>query len=110
MAPTRAVPDVMADAVATGVRGVIVLASGYREVGAAGRELENQLVDQAAAAGITVLGPNCLGFINATAAAPFALNVPLPLQAGPLGSRCTAAPCPASSWPSPARTASGSAR
>jgi acyl-CoA synthetase (NDP forming) len=86
MAPTRAVPDVMADAAAAGVRGVIVLASGYREVGAAGRELENQLVDQAAAAGITVLGPNCLGFINATAAvAPFALNVPLPLQAGPVG-------------------------
>jgi acyl-CoA synthetase (NDP forming) len=86
MAPTRAVPDVIADAAATGVRGVIVLASGYREVGAAGRELETQLVDQAAAAGITVLGPNCLGFINATAAvAPFALNVPLPLQAGPVG-------------------------
>ena len=41
---------------------------------------------QAAAAGITMLGPNCLGFINVTTgAAPFGLTVPLPLTAGPVG-------------------------
>ena len=33
-----------------------------------------------------VLGPNCLGFLNTAArAAPFALTVPLPLTAGPVG-------------------------
>jgi acyl-CoA synthetase (NDP forming) len=86
MVPTHAVADVIDDAAAAGVRNVIVLASGYREVGDEGRALEDRLVAQAAAAGIVVLGPNCLGFLNAHASAgPFALNVPLPLLAGPVG-------------------------
>jgi acyl-CoA synthetase (NDP forming) len=86
LAPTQAVPDVIDDAAASGVRHAVVLASGYREVGEAGRVLEDRLVHQAVAAGIVLLGPNCLGFLNAHAGvAPFALNVPLPLVAGPVG-------------------------
>jgi acyl-CoA synthetase (NDP forming) len=42
-------------------------------------------VSRAIANGITVLGPNCLGFLNArTRAAPYALTVPPPLIAGPV--------------------------
>jgi acetate---CoA ligase (ADP-forming) len=86
LAPTQAVPSVVDDMAASGVRHAIVLASGYREVGEAGRALERQLVAQAAAAGIVILGPNCLGFLNTHAqAGPFALNVPLPLAPGPVG-------------------------
>ena len=86
MAPTQAVESVLDDAGAAGVRSVIVLASGYRESGEAGSELERQLVARARGHGITVLGPNCLGFLNAHAkAGPFALTVPLPLLAGPVG-------------------------
>ena len=86
MVPTHAVETVIDDAAAAGVRNVVVLASGYREVGAGGHDLEGKLVAQAAAAGITMLGPNCLGFINVTTgAAPFGLTVPLPLTAGPVG-------------------------
>ncbi len=86
MVPTQAVDEVLDDAAAVGVRGVIVLASGYREVGGGGRALERAMVDRARAHQITVLGPNCLGFINAHArAGPFALTVPLPLLAGPVG-------------------------
>jgi acetate---CoA ligase (ADP-forming) len=86
MAPTEAVEDVLDDAGAAGVRGAIVLASGYRETGEQGRALEDRLVARAAVHGITLLGPNCLGFLNTHAkAGPFALTVPLPLQAGPVG-------------------------
>jgi acyl-CoA synthetase (NDP forming) len=86
MAPTRAVESVIEDAAAAGVRNAIVLASGYREVGDEGRILEDRLAAQAAAAGIVVLGPNCLGFLNAHAGVgPFALTVPLPLLPGPVG-------------------------
>src|SRR5580700_10709250 len=86
MVPTHAVESVIDDAAASGTRNVIVLASGYREVGTDGHALEGQLVAQAAAAGITVLGPNCLGYLNVHAGAgPFGLNVPLPLTAGPVG-------------------------
>ena len=43
----------------------VVLAAGYREVGEEGRALEDSLVARAIAHDITVLGPNCLGFVNA---------------------------------------------
>jgi acyl-CoA synthetase (NDP forming) len=86
MAPTHAVEDVLDDAGAAGVRGAIVLASGYRETGEQGRALEDRMVASASRHGITLLGPNCLGFLNTHAkAGPFALTVPLPLQAGPVG-------------------------
>jgi acetate---CoA ligase (ADP-forming) len=86
LAPTHAVESVLDDAGAAGVRNAIVLASGYRETGEQGRILEERLVARAAADGITVLGPNCLGFLNAHACAgPFALVVPPPLLAGPVG-------------------------
>ncbi len=86
LAPTHAVMDVLEDAAAAGVRNVVVLASGYREAGSAGRALESELVARAESDGIAVLGPNCLGFLNTAArVAPFALTVPLPLTPGPVG-------------------------
>jgi acetate---CoA ligase (ADP-forming) len=86
LAPTEAVATVIEDAAAAGVRNVVVLASGYREAGTGGKELEDKLVAAAAGHGIVLLGPNTLGFLNTSArAAPFALTVPLPLTAGPVG-------------------------
>jgi acyl-CoA synthetase (NDP forming) len=86
MTPGDAVEGVLDDAAVAGVRNAIVLASGYREVGGPGRVLEDRLIARAAGRGITLLGPNCLGFVNAHApAAPFALTVPPSLLAGPVG-------------------------
>jgi acetate---CoA ligase (ADP-forming) len=86
MAPPDAVEGVLDDAAVAGVRNVIVLASGYREVGEPGRVREDRLIARAAGHGITLLGPNCLGFVNAHAkAAPFALTVPPSVPAGPVG-------------------------
>ena len=86
MAPTHAVESVLQDAGAAGVRNAIVLASGFREAGPEGRALENRLVACARDQGVTLLGPNCLGFLNAHArTAPFALTIPLPLTPGPVG-------------------------
>jgi len=86
MVPTHAVPDVIDDAAAAGIRHAVVLASGYRELGAEGYARQDRLVEQAAGHGILLLGPNCLGFLNTHAAAgPFALSVPLPLRPGPVG-------------------------
>jgi acetate---CoA ligase (ADP-forming) len=86
LAPTEAVPTVIEDAAAAGVRNAVVLASGYREAGTDGVELEDSLIASAVSRGIVLLGPNCLGFLNTAAkAAPYALTVPLPLTAGPVG-------------------------
>jgi len=86
MAPTDAVPEVIDDAAAAGVRHAVVLASGYREAGPEGRARQDRLAAHAAGREILLLGPNCLGFLNTHApAGPFALSVPLPLRPGPVG-------------------------
>jgi acyl-CoA synthetase (NDP forming) len=86
LAPVQAVEGVLDEMGAVGIPNAVVLASGYREVGEAGRALEDALLDRAAANGVTVLGPNCLGFVNAHGrSAPYALALPPPLIAGPVG-------------------------
>ncbi len=86
LAPIQAVEGVLDDMGQTGIPNGVVLASGYREVGPPGRALEDALVARAVANGVTILGPNCLGFINAhTRSAPYALTLPAPLTAGPVG-------------------------
>ena len=47
-----------------GVKSVVLISSGFAEVGPKGRELEEQLVRKAQKAGITILGPNTMGICN----------------------------------------------
>ena len=86
MTGAPAVPSVFEDMHAAGIKNAIVLAAGYREVGGAGAALEDEMVASAIAGDITVLGPNCLGFVNAqTKSAPYALGIQPPLLPGPVG-------------------------
>jgi acyl-CoA synthetase (NDP forming) len=86
LAPVQAVESILDDMGQTGIPNGVVLASGYREVGSQGKTLEDGLVARAVANGVTILGPNCLGFVNAhTRSAPYALTLPPPLTAGPVG-------------------------
>lgn len=48
-----------------GVRGVVVITAGFREVGAAGRALEDAIIDRVRHYGMRMVGPNCMGVINA---------------------------------------------
>lgn len=47
-----------------GVRGLIVIAAGFREIGAVGEERETRLKDIARKYGMKLVGPNCMGIIN----------------------------------------------
>lgn len=86
LVPTEAVEQVVEDAGAAGIRNLVVLAAGYAERGPEGRRRERAVIERATEHGITVLGPNGLGFINATArVAPYGLTVAPPLIAGPVG-------------------------
>lgn len=48
-----------------GIRGAVIFSSGFGEMGAEGKAVEQRLAETAAREGVLVLGPNCLGFINA---------------------------------------------
>ena len=58
------VPACVEDCAKKGVTAVIVNTAGFREIGAEGAALEDQLVAIAKKTGIRVFGPNCQGIIN----------------------------------------------
>ncbi len=62
--PRDAVPGVMAECGEKGIKAAIVITAGFKELGGAGVELEQQVLQAARASGIRLLGPNCLGIIN----------------------------------------------
>jgi acyl-CoA synthetase (NDP forming)/GNAT superfamily N-acetyltransferase len=63
--PAAAVAGVVEECARKQVRGLVVLSGGFGERGPAGRELERALVAEARANGMRVVGPNCLGVVNA---------------------------------------------
>src|SRR5208283_4051982 len=69
---------IVKDCGAKGVKGVIIISAGFKEIGAPGVELERQVLEEANKAGIRIVGPNCLGVmipgtkLNATFAADMA--------------------------------------
>lgn len=62
--PQPSVSEVIDDAAAKGVRGLIVITAGYRETGALGAQAEEALRAKVRAAGLRMVGPNCMGVIN----------------------------------------------
>jgi acetyltransferase len=58
------VPDIMTECVAAGVKGVIVISAGFKEIGPEGLEIEQQVVENARKGRIRVIGPNCLGVMS----------------------------------------------
>jgi acyl-CoA synthetase (NDP forming) len=62
--PAAAVPDVVDDAVSAGVRGLVVISSGFAEAGATGAALQVTIADKCRRAGMRVIGPNCQGLVN----------------------------------------------
>lgn len=62
--PAPAVGEVVEELGKSGSRGVVVISSGFREVGGAGVALEADIVRRAAKYKMSVVGPNCFGVIN----------------------------------------------
>lgn len=79
--PATAVPSVIEDCGQKGVKGLIVISAGFKEVGEKGAELEQEVFDLAAKYSMRLVGPNCLGTINTDPAvrlnASFASQMPL---------------------------------
>ena len=93
--PAAKVEEVVADCAHAGVRGVVVISSGFAEASAEGRVVQDRLRRFVRGAGLRMVGPNCMGVLNtdpvvslnATFAAtwPPAGNVSILSQSGALG-------------------------
>lgn len=62
--PRTAAPAVLEECASKGVRGVVVITAGFREVGGEGEALEEKLAEITSRAGFRLVGPNCMGVIN----------------------------------------------
>lgn len=69
-----------------GIKSVIIISAGFREIGGVGLEREQRIKDIAAKYDISFIGPNCLGVINTDSRshlnASFARKMP---KEGPIG-------------------------
>lgn len=63
-----------------GIKGLVVITAGFKEVGGAGRELERELLATVRRYGMRMIGPNSLGIIDTISKlnASFANAMPLP--------------------------------
>src|SRR6266699_3330262 len=62
--PAAVVPDVTEDSGKRGVKGLIVISAGFKEIGQDGAALERQVASLAQKYSMRMIGPNCLGTIN----------------------------------------------
>lgn len=62
--PAADVPAAVDACIAKGVGGLVVITAGFRETGPSGAAVEAALVARVRAAGVRMIGPNCMGVIN----------------------------------------------
>lgn len=62
--PAKAVPETMRECGEADVASAIIVSSGFKEIGAAGKKLEEEVCAIAESYGVRIVGPNCLGYIR----------------------------------------------
>lgn len=93
--PASLVPSVVQECADVGVKSVVIISAGFKEVGAEGNALEEEILRIARSNGMRIIGPNCLGVmypksgLNATFATSMAKpgNIAFISQSGAM---CTA--------------------
>jgi acetate---CoA ligase (ADP-forming) len=86
MVPRDGVQSVVEECLAKGVRGLVVITAGFSETGEEGAALEKRLRETVRAAGVRMIGPNCMGVINADPEVRLnATFAPTPARRGSIG-------------------------
>jgi acetyltransferase len=62
--PAKHVPAVMEQCVSLGIKAVVVITAGFKEVGEEGLALEREVLRIARRGEVRVIGPNCLGVMS----------------------------------------------
>ncbi|MBS0012532.1 MAG: acetate--CoA ligase family protein [Desulfobacterales bacterium] len=62
--PPKLALQAVRDCVEKGVRGIVIVSAGFKEVGGEGAQIETEIADVCRQADIPLVGPNCLGVIN----------------------------------------------
>ncbi|WP_254275213.1 acetate--CoA ligase family protein [Halomonas sp. 3H] len=62
--PASSVPGLIAECGRRGIKGAVILASGFAEIGGDGAALEREMMEKARAHGVRLIGPNTSGIFN----------------------------------------------
>jgi len=81
--PARAVPEIVEECLAKGIKAVQILSAGFTEAGEEGRRLEEK-VARTAAKGVRIIGPNCFGIYCPAGGLTILPGERLPKESGPV--------------------------
>jgi acetyltransferase len=92
--PAKTVPEVLEQCGKAGIKGIIIISAGFKEIGLEGKALEDKIIEVKKKYNMRIVGPNCLGVIrpsihlNATfiSKLPKHGNIAFISQSGALGS------------------------
>jgi acetyltransferase len=62
--PAPTVPKLVRECAESGIEAAIVISAGFKELGPAGEQFEQEISDIVRERGIRIIGPNCLGVMN----------------------------------------------
>jgi acetyltransferase len=62
--PAKTVPDVVEQCGKAGIKGIIIISAGFKEVGPEGKALEDKILEIKRKYDLRIVGPNCLGVIR----------------------------------------------
>jgi acetate---CoA ligase (ADP-forming) len=62
--PAKTIPAILEDCGRKGVAGAVIIAGGFRELGAEGKKLEDDLIRVACRSNVRIIGPNTSGMMN----------------------------------------------
>jgi len=62
--PAKTVPGIVEECGRVGIKGVIIVSAGFKEIGQEGRLLENEIKRLREKYNLRIIGPNCLGIIR----------------------------------------------
>lgn len=74
--PGKFVNDAAEECGKKGIKGLIIISAGFKEIGGEGVEREEQLIEIGKKYNMRILGPNCLGFIGLNYNGSFAAETP----------------------------------
>ncbi len=80
--PPKGALAAVKDCIAKGVKGIVIVSAGFKEVGGEGAKIEEDIKKLCSDANVRLVGPNCLGVINPSSKvslnASFSARMPTP--------------------------------
>ncbi len=62
--PAKTVPGIIDECGAAGIKSVIIISAGFKEIGKDGQQMCDDLLRKTKSYGMRIIGPNCLGFLR----------------------------------------------